>query len=124
MNWSSRGGVNSTLKAVDSLDDRVTALEETKSFSIGSYSFIWKKGSICYLQYGDRVTLPTWTHTVVATLPQEYWPKESVKSIIASNGGVNVILSVDVDGNIMLNPFGNTVNNELMHGSLTYICKD
>lgn len=99
-------------------------LEETKSLSISSRSFIWKKGSICYLQYGDNVTLPTWTPTVIATLPQEYWPKEDVNSIIASNSGTNVILSVDVDGNITLNPFGNAIKGERMYGSLTYICKD
>lgn len=118
------GGVNTTLNTVVTLDDKVAALEESKNLSLGSSSFIQKKGSICFLQCYESVTLPTWTSTTVFTLPEEYWPPQNVKSNVSTDGGISVIIEVGKDGNVTLNPFGNALTKAKMYGSITYICKD
>lgn len=68
---------------------------------------------------GHKATLQPWTATTLFTLPEGFRPSRAYQSIV-SDGSSPILMIVNQDGTVQLNPFNVAVSDKRMYGSCAF----
>ena len=114
-------GEGTTYDVAAEITELKDAWDSVSQINVGTGSSVIKRGFVATFIIGENVTLSTWTTTKILTLPEGYRPIASTFGHVATNN-LAILCEIHPNGVVQLNPYGTSISNLRMYGSVTYIC--